>query len=307
MSSQGRDTPALNNKHGGLATSSKIDMLRSRLNTSDPIIAMAAHNPLAAKLADEAGFGAVWVSGFELSASYALPDASILPWGMNLDMTRAMSEVQDLPLIVDLDTGFGDAVNVAYIVPRFEAAGASAVVIEDKVFPKDTSLNAGAKQVLISIAEFQGKIAAAKASSSMLVFARTEALIAGLGQEEALRRADAYAAAGADAVLIHSKEKTPDEILSFCQSWSGSVPLVIIPTSYPQLSFSETAALGKVGLIICGNHAIRSAVAAMRHTFRQILLDGGIAGVEEKIAPVTDIFALQGDKEMRVLKKTYLV
>jgi phosphonopyruvate hydrolase len=285
---------------------SKIDTLRARLNTTKPAIAMAAHNPLAAKLAAEAGFGAVWVSGFELSASYAVPDASILPMSIILEVTRAMGEVQDLPVIVDLDTGFGNAVNVAYAIPRFAAAGAAAVVIEDKTFPKDSSLRSGGHHALVSIAEFQGKIAAAKAASSVLVIARTEALIADLGENEALRRGAAYAEAGADAVLIHSKQKTPDEILSFCRAWPGRVPLVLVPTSYPQLSFAEVAALDKIGLIICGNHAIRAAVASMRRTFSRILKDGGIAGVEQEIAPVSDIFALQGDASMRALERAYL-
>lgn len=285
---------------------SKIATLRARLNTSKPGIAMAAHNPLAAKLAAEAGFGAIWVSGFELSASYAVPDASILPMSAILEMTRAMAEVQDLPLIVDLDTGFGNAINVAYAVPRFAAAGAAAVVIEDKIFPKDSSLRSDGRHALVSVAEFQGKIAAAKAASSMLVIARTEALIAGLGEEEALQRGAAYAEAGADAVLIHSKQKTPQEILSFCRFWPGQVPLVLVPTSYPQLSFAEIGALSKVGLIICGNHAIRAAVASMRRTFDRILKDGGISSVEQDIASVSEIFTLQGDASMRALEEAYL-
>jgi 2-methylisocitrate lyase-like PEP mutase family enzyme len=140
----------------------------------------------------------------------------------------------------------------------------------------------------------------------VLVIARTEALIAGRGQEEALRRGAAYAEAGADAVLIHSKEKTPDEILAFCRAWPGPVPLVLVPTSYPQLAFADVAALGKVGLIICGNHAIRAAVAAMQNVFRRILAEGGIAGVEKEIASVADVFALQGDARMREIEKTFL-
>ena len=135
--------------------------------------------------------------------------------------------------------------------------------------------------------------------------ARTEALIAGLGQDEALRRGAAYAEAGADAVLIHSKQKTPDEILDFCRAWPGQVPLVLVPTSYPPLSFAD-AALGKVGLIICANHAIRAAVAAMRATFARILAEGGIAGVEGSIAKVSDIFTLQGDDRMRELEARFL-
>ena len=126
------------------------------------------------------------------------------------------------------------------------------------------------------------------------------------GQDEALRRGAAYAEAGADAVLIHSKQDTPDEIVAFCRAWPGRVPLVLVPTSYPQLSFADIAALGKVGLIICGNHAIRAAVAAMQNVFRRILAEGGIAGVETEIASVTDVFALQGDARMRELEKAFL-
>jgi phosphonopyruvate hydrolase len=287
------------------ATTSKAAALRARLDVRKPAIAMAAHNPLAAKLAANAGFDAIWGSGFELSASYAVPDANILSMDTHLDMMRAIGEVQDAPVIADIDTGFGNAVNVAYVVPRYVAAGVAAVVMEDKTFPKDSSLRAGGRQELVPTQEFQGKIAAAKAAATLVV-ARTEALIAGLGEKEALTRGAAYAEAGADAVLIHSKQKTPDEILSFCRAWGGQVPLVLVPTSYPQLSFGDVAALGKVGLIICGNHAIRAAVAAMQVTFRRIIADGGIAGVESDIASVADVFALQGDAHMREIEKKYL-
>jgi phosphonopyruvate hydrolase len=285
----------------------KAATLRARLDVRKPAVAMAAHNPLAAKLAAAAGFDAIWGSGFELSASYALPDANILTMSTHLEMMRAIGEVQDAPVIADIDTGFGNAVNVAYAVPRYVAAGVAAVVMEDKTFPKDSSLRADGRQELVPVSEFQGKVEAAKASATgALVIARTEALIAGLGQEEALRRGGAYVEAGADAVLIHSKQKTPDEILSFCRAWPGRVPLVLVPTSYPKLSFADVAVLGKVGLIICGNHAIRAAVAAMQSTFRRILAEGGIAGVESDIASVAEVFALQGDAKMRELEKAFL-
>ena len=285
---------------------SAIALLRARVRTDRPAIAMAARNPLAAKLAAEAGFDAIWGSGFELSASYAVPDANILSVDTHLDLMRAMGEVQDAPVVADIDTGYGNAVNVAYLVPRYAAAGVAAVVMEDKTFPKDSSLRPGGRQVLVPVEEFQGKVEAARFSGGPMVVARTEALIAGLGRDEALRRGAAYAEAGADAVLIHSKQKTPQEILEFCRAWPGQAPLVLIPTSYPQLSFAEVAALGKVGLIICGNHSIRSTVAAMRATFSRILAEGGIAGVEGSIAEVSEIFALQGDGRMRELEARFL-
>src|SRR5262252_524719 len=242
-----------------------IARLRERLDPHHPAIAMAAHNPLAAKLAAQAGFDAIWASGFEVSA------ASILSVDTHLELMRAIGEVQDAPVVADLDTGDGNAVNVAYLVPRYAAAGVAAVTIEDKTFPKDSSLRPGGRQVLVSIEEFQDKIEAARLPDGPLVFARTEALIAGLGQAEALRRGAAYAEAGADAVLIHSKEKTPHEVVEFCRTWPGQTPLVLVPTVYPQLSFAEIAALGKVGLIICDNHAVCAVVAALRANSSRIL------------------------------------
>lgn len=288
-----------------------MSTLRSLLSPSNPCIAMSTHNPLSARLAVQAGFPALWVSGFELSASHAVPDASILPMSTHLETTRAIHEsVPSTPLVVDCDTGWGNAVNVAYNIPKFAAAGAAAVVLEDKTFPKDSSLRPGGRQVCIPIQEFQGKIRAAKESGGgLLVIARTEALIAGLGQDEALKRATAYAEAGADAVLIHSKQKTPDEILTFCSAWKNSgstIPLVLVPTSYPQLSFGDIGELGVMGMVICGNHAIRAAVAGMQKCFRRIREDGGIGGVEADIAGVGEVFRLMGDAELRELERKYL-
>ncbi|MGI4947016.1 MAG: isocitrate lyase/phosphoenolpyruvate mutase family protein, partial [Janthinobacterium lividum] len=148
----------------------KAAVLRAKLDVNRPALAMAAHNPLAAKLAAEAGFDAIWGSGFELSASYAVPDANILPMGTHLEMMRAIGEVQDAPVVADIDTGFGNAVNVSYAVPRYAAAGAAAVVMEDKTFPKDSSLRASGRQELVLVGEFQGKLEAAKAAGGgMLV------------------------------------------------------------------------------------------------------------------------------------------
>src|ERR1700755_302108 len=164
----------------------KAATLRARLDVRKPALAMAAHNPLAAKLAAAAGFDAIWGSGFELSASYAVPDANILPMGTHLEMMRAIGEVQDAPVIADIDTGFGNAVNVSYAVPRYVAAGVAAVVMEDKTVSEDSGLRADGRQELVPVGEFQGKIEAARAAADgALVVARTEALIAGLGEAEA--------------------------------------------------------------------------------------------------------------------------
>jgi phosphonopyruvate hydrolase len=270
---------------------------------------MSAHNPLSARLAEKAGFDGIWASGFELSAAYGVPDASLLSYTQHLDMTRAIVEQVRIPLVADLDTGYGNAVNVMHVVARYAEAGAAAVVIEDKTFPKDTSLLAGGRQQLVRVEEFQGKIAAARAAASthdVLVIARTEALIADLGETEALKRGHAYAEAGADFILVHSKRKTPDEIVAFAQAWTGAVRLVIVPTAYPDLTEAKIRELAKIGIVIYGNHAIRAAVTMMRQVFAAIRADGGIHNIDKRIASVEDIFELQRVPAMKRAETTYL-
>ena len=138
------------------------DALKEKIAAGELVRIMSAHNPLSARLAEEAGFDGVWASGFELSAAYGVPDASLLSMTQHLDMTRAICEQIAIPVIADLDTGYGNAINVLHVVGAYARAGVGAVVIEDKTFPKDTSLLAGGRQELIRIEEFQGKIEAAR-------------------------------------------------------------------------------------------------------------------------------------------------
>lgn len=257
---------------------------------------MAAHSPLSALLAKEAGFDAIWASGFELSALYGLADVSLISMADHLAMVRAIAGRCDLPIVADIDTGFGNAVNVMHAVREYERAGASAVVIEDKHFPKVTSLRDGARQDLVSVEEFEGKIEAAidaRSNQEFLIVARTEALIAGLGHDEALRRARAYASAGADMVLVHSKQKTPIEIERFAAAWDGGTPLVVVPTAYPQLTEARVKEIGRIGMVIYGNHGIRAAIKGMRDVFAEIARAGHAMNVESSIATVADVFAIQ--------------
>ena len=274
--------------------------LRKVMAEKGLVEAMAGHSPLSAMLAAEAGFDAIWASGFELSALYGVPDVSIVSMTQHLDMTRAMADRSGLPVVADIDTGFGNAINVLYAVEQYERAGVGAIVMEDKSFPKVTSLIAGGRQDMVRIEEFQGKIEAARSARrdpDLLVVARTEAL----------KRARAYEAAGADLILVHSKQKTPDEIEAFIKAWDGKVPIALVPTAYPQMTVARVRELKKVGLLIWGNHAIRAAVGAMRATFAQIRRDGGIHGVEASIPSVDAVFDLQGmgtvkDNEKRFLR-----
>jgi phosphoenolpyruvate phosphomutase len=272
-----------------------------------PII--GAHNPLSARLAERAGFAGIWASGFELSAAYGVPDASLISMTQHLDVARAINDAVAIPIVADVDTGYGNAINVIYTVEKYEAAGIAAIVMEDKKFPKDTSLLAGGRQELLSVEEFEGKIAAAVATrrdTDFMIIARVEALIAGQGQAEAKRRGERYADAGADAILIHSKSQTPDEIVEFINAWERPVPIVIVPTAYPQLTEKDIIALKKVKMVIYGNHGIRAAVTGMEQAFKQIRSDGGIHNVDKNIVPVTHIFDLQGVAQMKDNEKKFL-
>lgn len=290
------------------------NLLKQRIASVDLVTLMSAHNPLSARLAEEAGFDGVWASGFELSAAYGVPDASLLSMTQHLDMTRAIIDQVEVPVVADIDTGYGNAINVLHVVSAYARAGAAAVVMEDKLFPKDTSLLAGGRQELVRIAEFQGKIAAARDAGrgtkdrphDLVVIARTEALIADRGLDEALTRGRAYAEAGADLLLVHSKQKTPDEIVAFTERWDGPIPLTIVPTAYPDLTEEKIRALKKIKIVIYANHAIRAAVGAMRTVFAQIRRDGGIHRVDQEIAAVEDIFDLQRVPAMKAAEKKYL-
>ena len=284
-------------------------LLRSRLLQPNPVVIIAAHNPLGARLAERAGFDGVWASGFELSASYGVPDASLLSMTQHLDMLRAIADAVDLPVVADIDTGYGNAVNVVHAVRQYDRAGAAAVVIEDKKFPKTTSLLESGRQTLVPIEEFEGKVAAAvdaRRDSPLMVIARTEALIAGLGLDEALQRAHHYAEAGADAILIHSKSRTPDEVLGFVEAWERETPLVLVPTNYPSLTEAKIAELGKVKLVVYGNHTVRAIVTALEQVYAQIRKDGGVLGVEDRIATVAEVFELQGYEDLERLESRFL-
>lgn len=270
---------------------------------------VAAHNGLGARLAEQAGFDGIWASGFELSASYGLPDASLISMTQHLDASRAMAEATEIPIVADIDTGYGNAVNVMHVIERYEAAGMAAIVMEDKMFPKDTSLLAGGRQEMVRIEEFQGKIEAALAARrdpDFMVIARVEALIAGLGQEEARLRGEKYAEAGADAILIHSKSKKPDEIVNFIKEWRIDTPLVLVPTSYPDLTEADIEKLGKVKLVIYANQGLRAAVTAMEKVFAQIRADRGIQHADKTIVPVEHIFDLQKVGDMKKREKRFL-
>ncbi|MDD4957624.1 MAG: isocitrate lyase/phosphoenolpyruvate mutase family protein [Candidatus Omnitrophica bacterium] len=273
---------------------------------------VGAHDGLSAKLVELNGFDGVWASGLEISASYAVPDASILTMSQYLERACEIRDAVTLPVIADCDTGYGNSNNTIYMVKKYEAAGITGVCIEDKKFPKVNSLLDDGRQELAPIAEFVGKIMAAKnarISKDFLVIARVEALIAGWGEEEALLRAEKYAEAGADAILIHSKSKAPGEVLSFAEKWQKKVPLVLVPTTYPSImdECTDEELLEKgVKMVIFANQGMRSSIKALNLTLREMKKTGGISGIEDKIAPLGEIFDLQGLTDLRHEEKKFL-
>jgi phosphoenolpyruvate phosphomutase len=282
--------------------------LKELFNRPGIIQVVGAHDGLSAKIVEKNGFDAIWASGFEISTSHAVPDASILTMSQYLERTCEMNEAVSIPVIADCDTGYGNSNNVIHMVKRYESAGIAAVCIEDKRFPKVNSLLCKGRQELAPIAEFVGKIMAAKntqLSTEFMVIARVEAFVAGWGCEEAIKRADAYVEAGADAILVHSKAKSPDEIREFCQRWKHKVPVVIVPTTYPMITEEEIKRLG-IKMVIYANHGIRSAIKAMDKTFAKIKKDRGIYGIKDDIAPLQTVFDIQGMVELKEHEKKYL-
>jgi len=273
----------------------KAEKLR-RLFKSNRLIRVAgAHNGVSAKLVEANGFDAVWASGFEISTSHAVPDASILTMSELLEAARNMNESTTIPVIADCDSGFGEVRNTKYMVRKYEAAGIAAVCIEDKRFPKLNSFVNG-DQSLVSIDEFVEKLHGAKkaqTSPDFMVFARIEAFIAGLGIDEALARAHAYADAGADAILIHSKKRTSEQVFEFAHAWRNRIPTVIVPTTYYEVTTSDLEQVD-VSMVIYANHAMRAAIKAMDQTLAGIIRTGTVSTVEQDIASMERVFELQG-------------
>src|SRR6185503_4607581 len=202
-----------------------------------------------------------------------------------------------LPVLADCDTGYGNERNAAYAVKLFEEAGIAGACFEDKSFPKENSLLPDGRQNLEDMTEFARKIEAAveaRKSSDFAVVARIEALVAGWGLEEAIKRGRAYEEAGADLLLIHSRSSSPDEVVAFAQAWDGTIPLVLVPTVYPTLTEKKIRALGKVRLVIYANQALRAAVRAQQELLSEIRRAGGIHTVDAFMVPLNRIFEIQG-------------
>ena len=289
--------------------------LKALLDEGRLVRVMEAHSGLSgivannAKIAGQSGdapvtqeFDAIWESSLTDSSSKGHPDIEVISFDSRLHTINEILAVTQKPMIVDGDTG-GDPNNFEYLVSKLERAGVSAVIIEDKVFPKRNSLEAGAQQTLEDPEQFAQKIRRGKKiqlTGEFMIIARLESLIAGLSMENAIQRARTYLMAGADGIMIHSKSKSPDEILEFSVAYKNILrdleldkPLICVPTTYNSITEDELKAAG-FNIVIYANHLLRAAYKTMLETARTILLNQRSLEADPLCAPVREIFKTVG-------------
>ena len=279
---------------------SKNDLME-KLRGKQFVKVCGAFDVMSAKLAEMNGFDAIWASGFGISSARALPDAGIITMTELLDAVTFMSEACNIPVIADCDTGYGGPNNVAHLVKKFENAGICGICIEDKTFPKENSLFKDGKQNMLSKRDFVAKIVAAKnakKNDDFIIIGRVEALIADLGVEEAMSRANAYAKAGADIIFVHSRKESPDEIFEFLKLWQGKVPIMIIPTAFPTVTLDELKSRG-VGMVVYAHQTTLAAFAAVSDVIKQMSKVKSLSELNTKMASMEDLFNLQGMQQIR--------
>ena len=273
----------------------KSEVLRKDLESKPILKVGGAFDAMSAKLVEINGFDAIWAGSFAISATHALPDASILTMTEFLNVASNMEESCNIPIIADCDTGFGGLSNVSHMVKKYEKAGIAAVCIEDKTFPKQNSLLENSKQELLPEKEFVAKIIVAqeaKENPNFMLIARTEALISGMGMKEAIKRANAYERAGADAILIHSKQDSPNEIFEFADTWGGTLPLVVVPTSFPIVKTDELIS-HEIKMIIYANQTLRVTHAIISKLLKQLKNSSSINDISIDMSSMQEIFQLQ--------------
>ena len=247
-------------------------------------------------------YDGLWESSLTDSASKGLPDASIVGNDSRVHTINEILTVTSKPIIVDGDTG-GEPAQFEYLVRTLERLGVSAVIIEDKVYPKRNSLDAAANQDLEDPWAFADKIQAGKevaTSSDFMIISRLESLISGAGVADALSRAERYILAGTDGIMIHSNKSDPAEIFAFtdaypalCQRLRRRPVLVSVPTTYNVVSDNELIARG-FNVIIHANHMLRAAHKAMSEVARAILSEGSSLSADPLCAKVPEVFATVG-------------
>lgn len=287
----------------------KTTQLKNLIQGGDLGFIMEAHNGLSAKIVEEAGFKGIWGSGLSISAAMGVRDSNEASYTQVLEVCEFMSDNTSIPILLDADTGYGNFNNARRLVKKLEQRGIAGACVEDKLFPKSNSLLGDSEaKPLASIEEFAAKIRCMKDHQSdpdFQVVARVEAFIAGWGLDEAMKRSEAYVAAGADAILMHSKKSDHSDIEAFVKEWDNRHPVIIVPTKYyttPTQQFRDW----EIAMIIWANHNMRACVSAMQQTTKQIFEDESLVNVEPHIVPVKEVFRLQNQQELTAAEKIYM-
>lgn len=244
---------------------------------------LEAHNGISALMVEKSNYDGIWISSLTHSAAKGLPDNELVPLKERVDLVEEVRRITTKPIIVDIDTG-GDIEHLPFLIQWFERAGAYAVIMEDKKYPKQNSLLEEGKKDLEDIDVFARKIKIAKENTKeMKVFARLESLIAKHSKYEALLRADAYIEAGADGVMVHSKQKVDCtevmEVGTEIASKHPGVTLIAVPTTY------KLPEVHPFSIVINANHMLRASMKAMEKY---------IKGEEVELSSVQDVFDLVG-------------
>ena len=273
-------------------------------------VLFGVHNALGAKIAEEAGADGLWISSFEVHAAHRLPDADILGTQDYVSVVQQIVDRVQIPVFVDGNAGGGNAINTIRLVREFEKAGASGMCIEDNPFPKRCSFYDGMQEDLELEGTFCGKIEACvekRVDEGFAVVARTEALIKDLGMQTALDRTKAYAASGAEGILIHHKGADPEPVLEFADRWYATedVPLVCVPTTYNTVTYRDLDSAG-FRLIIFANYGVRAIVRALQTTFDQVMANKRLADAEEHVVPMEEVFRLIYVDELKENEARYV-
>ncbi|NQT98014.1 MAG: phosphoenolpyruvate mutase [Candidatus Marinimicrobia bacterium] len=291
----------------GTTPSKRQKTLRRLLDVKPVVRILEAHNGITGlivektKISTNLGireFDGIWLSSLTVSTSKGKPDTEVVDFSSRFQTIDEILEVTTKPIIVDGDTG-GDIEHFRFRVRTLERMGVSAIIIEDKIGTKRNSLfGTDVVQEQDTIQHFAKKISTGKnalVTSDFLIIARIESLILKQGMKDAINRAKAYIAAGADGIMIHSKEKDGKEIVEFCQqfrTFEPALPLVVVPSTYGHLTETELAELG-VNIVIYGNHLIRSAYPSMVLTAETILKTGRCKEASDQYCmPIKEILTL---------------
>ena len=289
-----------------LSKLSKAQLLKKELNSKELSFLMEAHNGLTAKIVEDSGFKGIWASGLSVATALGVRDSNEASWTQILDVLEFMSDATSIPILVDGDTGYGNFNNFRRLVSKLCQRKIAGVCIEDKQYPKTNSF-VKEYQKLADIDEFCGKIKAGKDTQedeNLSIIARVEALIAGWGIGEAIKRANAYYESGADAILIHSSKKNANEILKFKKEWDNRCPVIIIPTTYHQ---TPTKIFRKAGIsaVIWANQSLRASIKAIQEVTNHLYKNENLKGIEKKISSLNEVFEIAGNNELLEAEKKY--